>query len=128
VHVFAWEDFVARFGWNDRRRRLLTGLKSALDALKAAGCPWAYIDGSFVTAKEEPGDFDACWDMTGVDPYRLDPVLLAFDPGRLSQKIKYGGKLFPAQVIADGISGKTYMQFFRQTRRPVRRKGSSPST
>jgi hypothetical protein len=123
VHVFTWEDFIARFGWNDRRRRLLTGLKSALGALKVAGCAWANIDGSFVMAKEEPGDFDACWDMTGVDPYRLDPVLLTFDPGRLTQKIKYGGELFPAQVTADGVSGKTYLEFFQIDKETGKTKG-----
>lgn len=35
--------------------------------LRAAGCKRAYIDGSFINAKERPGDFDACWDLDGVD-------------------------------------------------------------
>ncbi len=95
----------------------------ALDALKAAGCLWAYIDGSFVTAKDEPGDFDACWDMYGVDPFRLDPVLLTFEPGRLTQKIKYGGELSPAQATADGVSGKTYIEFFQKDKETGETKG-----
>src|SRR5262245_46538530 len=112
IHECTWEEFTARFGWNACRQRLLRGLKAALDALKAAGCRRVYVDGSFVTAKEEPGDFDGCWDMTGVDPARLDPVLLTFDPGRMAQKTKYYGEMFPAQVIAERTSGKTYMEFF----------------
>lgn len=54
-------------GFSKRRRELLSGLRSALRALRTAGCHQLYIDGSFVTAKGEPGDYDACWDIGGVD-------------------------------------------------------------
>jgi hypothetical protein len=56
------QEIESRFGFSDRRTRLLAGLKSALGALHAAGCRKVYIDGSFVTMKHEPGDYDACWD------------------------------------------------------------------
>jgi hypothetical protein len=82
-----------------------------------------YIDGSFVTTKDEPADFDGCWDMAGVDPSRLDPVLLTFDQNRLAQKIKYYGEMFPAQFIADRISGKTYMEFFQIVKETGEAKG-----
>jgi len=75
-HVATWDDVVERFGWNPRRRQLLDGLGEAIDLLAAAGCRRLWLNGSFVTAKDEPGDFDACWDTTGVDLDRLDPVLL----------------------------------------------------
>ncbi|MDQ3701448.1 MAG: hypothetical protein M3442_11080, partial [Chloroflexota bacterium] len=68
VHEATWEEFVARFGWTPHRLALLAGLKAALDALEAAGCPRVYVDGSFVTAKPDPGDFDGCWETDGVDP------------------------------------------------------------
>ena len=45
-----------------------------------------------------PGDFDGCWEEAGIDFDLLDPVLLTFDPGRASQKAKYGGELFPASI------------------------------
>ena len=60
-------------------------------SLKDAGCKTVYVDGSFVTGKERPGDFDACWEEEGVDPTILDPVLLTFDAGRATQKAKYMG-------------------------------------
>jgi hypothetical protein len=41
-----------------RRRTLLAGLREALGALREAGCRTVYLDGSFVTAKEAPEDFD----------------------------------------------------------------------
>src|SRR5260370_34264859 len=99
-HECMWAELVARFGQTAHRQRLLTGLKAALDSLKAAGCARAYVDGSFVTAKVAPRDFDGCWDVAGVDPTRLDPILLTFANSRLAQKIKYNGELFPAQLVA----------------------------
>lgn len=91
---------------------LLSGLRDALENLKSAGCPIAYIDGSFVSDKEQPNDFDACWEENGVDPQALDPVLLTFDPGRATQKQRYLGELFPAGAAADG-DGRTYLEFFQ---------------
>ena len=81
-----WTETITAYGTSPWRLQLLAGLKAALDNLKAAGCRRAYIDGSFVTAKEHPGDFDACWELAGVVASRLDPVLLIFDPGRAAQK------------------------------------------
>ena len=81
VHRATWREFVGRFGTTPHRRRLLAGLKAALKSLRAAGCRTVYIDGSFVTAKPHPADFDGCWEIDGVEPERLDSVLLTFDAG-----------------------------------------------
>ncbi len=54
-----------------------------------------WLDGSFVTAKDEQADFDACWDPDGVDLDTLDPVLLDLSRGRAAQKARFGGELFP---------------------------------
>src|SRR5712691_1806178 len=86
VHRATWDEVVARCGGNPARDRLLAGLLDALRALWRAGCPTAWINGSFITTKEVPGDFDGCWESTGVDLAKLDPVLLTFDPGRATQK------------------------------------------
>lgn len=112
VHETTWDVFVARFGINERRRRLIAGLKRALDSLKRAGCTRAYVDGSFVTAKDQPGDFDACWDPVGVNGALLDPVLLNFDNGRQLQKIVFYGELFPSHWPAD-LAGRRFIEFFQ---------------
>ena len=112
IHIASWEEVVVRFGGSAWRARLLEGLRGALLSLKSAGCTVAYIDGSFVTAKREPGDFDACWDEAGVDPDALDPVLLNFDNKRAAQKAKYSGELFPASVFAD-LKGNSFLHFFQ---------------
>jgi hypothetical protein len=112
VHWATWPEIVARFGQNSRRQNLLAGLKQALDALRIAGCETAYIDGSFITQKLMPRDFDGCWEVKNVDPMRLDPVLLMFDAGRIAQKTKYGGELFPAEST-EGVSGLMFLEFFQ---------------
>ena len=122
IHWATWREFVSRFGINPRRRQLMAGLRAALDNLKAAGCKTVYLDGSFVTRKEVPNDFDACWEEAGVDPAALDPVLLTFDPGRVTQKAKYMGELFPASAVADG-DGFSFLEFFQTDRETGRPKG-----
>ena len=112
VHWASWDEFIDRFGTSSWRLRLASGIRAAIENLKEAGCPTVYINGSFVTAKEVPNDFDACWEEAGVDPTVLDPVLLTFDPGRVTQKAKYLGELFPASAIADG-DGFSFLEFFQ---------------
>ena len=122
IHEATWQELVSRFGTTPHRRALLEGLKAALEALRAAGCSTAYIDGSFVTAKQRPNDFDGCWDIEGVDPDLLDPVLLSFDRGRAAQKAKYRGEFFPAQ-FHEGGSGETFLEFFQVDKETGQPKG-----
>jgi hypothetical protein len=112
IHPAAWSEVESRFGQTAHRRRLLNGLKSALESLRAAGCKRVYIDGSFVTAKVEPGDFDGCWEVDGVEPEKLDPVLLTFANKRAAPKAKYRGELFLADARADP-SGTRFIDFFQ---------------
>jgi hypothetical protein len=127
IHEATWQELVARFGWTPHRLTLLAGLKAALNALRLAGSRRAYIDGSFVTAKEEPGDFDGCWETDGVDSALLDPVLVTFDPYRRVQKAKYGGELFFADAPADP-AGTVFIDFFQHDRLWGIARASSRST
>ena len=98
----------------------MAGFRAALENLKSAGCRTVYLDGSFVTIKVIPNDYDACWDEDGVDPVLLDPVLLTFDAGRAAQKARYMGELFPASIIAnaDGLSFLDFFQTDKETGNP----------
>ncbi len=122
IHRASWKAVASRFGTNPHRRKLLGGLRRALRALRTAGCRIVYLDGSFVTAKEWPADYDACWDVKGVNPARLDPVFLDFSRGRAAQKAKYEGEFFPAQY-PEGASGKAFLQFLQIDKESGRRKG-----
>jgi len=122
VHATSWDLFVPRFGITDHRRRLISGLKRALDSLKLAGCRLAYIDGSFVTDKERPGDYDACWDPVGVNASLLDPILLNFENQRLLQKIVFYGELFPSRWPANA-AGQRFVDFFQIDKNTGAQKG-----
>jgi uncharacterized protein DUF6932 len=122
IHFTDWPTFRQRFAGTSRRATLLAGLRQALFSLATAGCNLAYIDGSFVTSKPEPGDYDACWSVEGVDEDRLDPVFLTFDDGRAAQKARFGGELFPAE-LPEGISGRTFLEFFQTDKETGARKG-----
>ena len=98
------------------------GVSTSKAATNYEFCRRVYLDGSFVTAKRAPGDFDVCWDVTGVDPALLDPVLLTFDRGRAAQKSKYRGELFPAQ-LPNGITGLTFLEFFQIDKQTGKPKG-----
>jgi hypothetical protein len=122
VYQATWDEIVERFATNERRGQLLDGLRAAIDLLRAAGCQRVYLDGSFVTDKELPGDFDACWEMDGVDLDRLDPVLLDFTDRRAAQKARFGGELFPAEIGAEP-GGTPFIEFFQRDRLTHAAKG-----
>jgi len=122
IHPASWDEVMTRYATNARRRELLNGLLDALRSLKHAGCRAAYLDGSFVTAKELPGDFDACWEIAGVDPSRLDGELLDFSGRRAAQKARYGGELFPIETAAEP-SGTTFLDYFQRDRDTGQPKG-----
>lgn len=109
---------MARFGTTQHRLNLISGLKTAMLQLQSADCSTVYIDGSFVTHKFVPGDFDACWDVNEVDMEQLQkiaPALLKFDRKRADQKALYGGEFFPAGWPADS-SGTLFLDFFQMDR------------
>jgi hypothetical protein len=87
IHEATWAAVVVRYGYNPVRRRLLDGLAMALEGLRVAGCRRAYLGGSFVTTKPEPGDFDMCWDVAGVDEDRLHFIFLVMDNRRQMQGV-----------------------------------------
>jgi hypothetical protein len=114
-HQATWDEISKRFGWNPRRQSLLAGLSAALIPLRTAGCGRVFLDGSFVTDKELPGDYDAAWDPTSVDWHMLmlvEPVFFDFRNQRAAQKAKYLGEFFPATAPADSV-GTTFYEFFQ---------------
>ena len=92
----------------------MEGLSAASRNLAVAGCRALLLDGSFVTAKPVPGDYDGAWETEGVDPGLLDPVLLDFRNGLAAMKAKYFGELFPASAVAE--PGVLFRDFFQTDR------------
>ena len=117
IHGASWCDVVGHFGGNSHRERLLAALLTACRNLAAAGCKELLLDGSFVTAKALPGDYDATWETVGVELNRLDPVLLDLAHPRAAMKAKYLGDLFPASGQA--APGVLFRDFFLTDRNGV---------
>ena len=92
----------------------MTGLLAACRNLASAGCCLVLLNGSFVSAKPLPNDYDGAWETVGVNPDRLDPVLLDFSNGRAAMKSKYLGELFPATSSAE--PGVLFRDFFQSDR------------
>jgi Family of unknown function (DUF6932) len=122
VHFSTWRQIEDRLGFNARRRRLLAGFRRACAELRGAGCRLIYLDGSFVSRKAEPGDFDACWDVGNVDADGLDPVFWDFSRGRAAQKEKFLGEFFPAE-LPEGATGKAFLDFFQTNKLTGEAKG-----
>ncbi len=117
IHVAGLRDVANRFANNSHRARLMAGLLTACRDLSAAGCEELLLNGSFVSDKPFPGDYDAAWETSGVDAYRLDPVLLDFSNNRAAMKAKYLGDLFPASAL--DATGVLYRDFFKTDRNGI---------
>ena len=118
IHEATWLQTAERLGTNPHRRTLLQGLLRALQNLQQSGCQRIYLDGSFATSKELPGDFDVAWETTDVNPRLLNPTLLDFSNRRQAQKLAFGGELFPADWEADE-QGRTFLEFFQTDQQAV---------
>lgn len=122
AHAASLEDVGVTFATNAWRRELHDGLLLASNKLWAAGCRTVYLDGSFVTGKPRPSDFDACWDPSGVDPTKLDPVFLQFENGRAAQKASFKGEFFPSSMRCVDV-GQAFVDFFQLDRFTGKQKG-----
>lgn len=122
VHFCYWSEFKERFGYNRRRRTLISGIEEVITFLKAAGCRTVYLNGSFVTIKEKPNDFDMCWDRDDTDIEYLRknaPTILKFY-NSAAQKYKYGGEIYQSDEPVN--ESETSIEFF-QSDREYNRKG-----
>jgi hypothetical protein len=120
IHKADLRELAERFAGNERRAWLYEGLLAVVEALRGAGCKTIYVDGSFVTGKEEPNDFDVCWDPTNVVAALLDPVLLDFSNRRAAQKLKYRGEMF---ISTSRTGSETFLEFFQVEKLTGVRKG-----
>lgn len=110
VHDATLEEVETRFAISEHRKRLFSGFREGIMALRKAGCRKIFLDGSFVTEKPIPGDFDVCWDHIGVDDAKLDTIFIDFKR-RKKQKERFYGEFFPAHLPADGKT--LFLDFFQ---------------
>ena len=118
IHELSFGAFFQEYGLNKRRKDLITGLLKAAAALKDCGCSILYVDGSFVSKKIDPGDYDACYDPSGMDfakMFKKYPVFFDNSPGRKNLKLVYGGELFSTTALA-APPRSFFLEFFQRDR------------
>lgn len=117
------DEVETRFGYNAKRQWLLEGLRILIVDLKKSGCSRIFLDGSFVTKKDVPGDYDLCWSLSGVTESSLDRKLVDFSTqGRAYREARYRGDVFPAE-LPEGLSGKLFINFFMTDKNTGNPKG-----
>lgn len=102
IHAASWAELVHAFGFSPKRLELLQGLLAGASALRTAGVTALIVDGSFVTKRHNPSDYDCCYKRAECNMSLLDPVLDDFDNERFAMKKKYGGEYFPSEWIECG--------------------------
>jgi hypothetical protein len=122
IHEATIAEVELRYTGTPRRKDLFNGLVNGLNNLFGSGCTQAFLDGSFITAKPKPNDYEVCWDPRFVDPNLLDPVFLDFSFGTAFQKLKYLGEYFPSIATETG-SGKSFLDFFQTDKETGKQKG-----
>jgi hypothetical protein len=122
VHHASLTEVEATFATNPWRRELFGGLVDGLRCPQSAGCQTAFLDGSYVTGKPRPTDFDVCWDPLGVDISKVDPVFLDFGNGRSAQKALFKGEFLPSSMVCANV-GRAFVEFFQLDRFTGNRKG-----
>ncbi len=119
IYQCTWTAFTQHFAWNTHRAIMIGGLRAALISLHTCGCPTAWIDGSFISNKDNPNDIDICYDNTNTDLHQLkqlEPVLLDFSNARAKMKQKFSSECFPANLPASP-NGMTFLEFFQMDRK-----------
>lgn len=116
------EEVEARFALNTKRLLLFEGMQRGLNNLFHAGCEQIYLDGSYVTGKPLPNDYEICWSAEYVDADKLDYVFFDFSLDRYNQKKKYYGEYFPEFQI-EGGSSLPFLEFFQYDKATGARKG-----
>ena len=120
IHDATILEIEIRFGGRGQRRRVFEDLVVWLGHMKAAGCRTVYVNGSFVTAKEFPNDFDTCFDPTGVDRAKLDPVLLERSDAAIDLiRARYGGDIRVDREMPPGSISPYLRLFMRDGRARV---------
>lgn len=117
IYVMEVNKFSEIFGYTNHRKLLIEGLIKGVNQLRSCGCSKIYVDGSFISKKSIPGDFDACWDPQGVDLVKLKtefPLFFDFANKRENQKNYYKGEFFPSTISAVKNPPLTYIDFFQQ--------------
>ena len=111
IYTATLSEIRKRYAYTPLRKGLFDGVVRLAKSLEAAGCRTLYLNGSFITSKPDPGDYDAVWEYEGVNN-TVDPLLR--EGWNLNAiKNKYGGDIF---CRMPDILDKDHVEFFQSDR------------
>ena len=119
VHDCSLEEIGARFGifqGTDRRTRLFEKLEAYVVEVRQSGVVAALIvDGSFVTADDNPGDIDLVLVLSGTHDFTSDLGPMQYNVlSHRRVRARYGFDVFVARE--DSKEYQEYVEFFQQVR------------
>lgn len=116
-HQTSVDEIESMFAYNEKRMEIFTGFVQACLELRKSGCKTVYLNGSFVTTKLNPDDFDACWEMNFPNNLKLNSIIRNCDyRTRQLQKQIYKGEFFPIDLANRNRGGTKWLKFFLRTR------------
>lgn len=111
IHLATLDEVKKRYAYSPLRKHLFDGLVKLARSLRSSGCKTLFVDGSYITNKVDPGDYDAVWEPDGVDN-TIDPLLRSgWNLKAIRQK--YGGDVF---CRMPDILDKDHVEFFQSDR------------
>jgi hypothetical protein len=116
-HQATWDELTNRFTWNPHRQALTAMLLEALQMLRNAGCRTVWVNGSYTTDKDQPGDVDVLYDAWGVRPRNLHPLFRDESKATRADRRKiFGGDYRP---IYDNEIDGALLLFFQTDRSDI---------
>ncbi|MFE6091180.1 DUF6932 family protein [Streptomyces massasporeus] len=109
-HEATWKEVERAFGWNFKRKNLLTGLHYTVKSLMGFGVTEIYLDGSFVTSKVRPGDIEVVY-MPPASPSTTSWGIFDFAQHNVLKR-QYGIDLWPYPSPQPTASGKISIKEF----------------
>lgn len=118
IYEASFAEVKARFGFSKKRQKLLKLMEELLDQCALLNCDVLYLDGSFVSAKLNPCDYDACWDTSHESrEWVLNNVAnTLLNSESEVQKEYFGGEIYPAFTKAPLLPQLTILEYFQKTK------------
>lgn len=125
IHLVNLGEIKERFCFNERRNYLFINLLKVINEIKSVDGKVIYIDGSFISNKENPSDIDICW---GEKEQLKEEFML--DALSKSPKLMFHGfqslniDCFHAYTkVLDSKSNLYYLDFFQKSKNTDFKKG-----
>ncbi len=115
IHEATLVEVVGKLQFSDKRKKLMSGLMTLIECCISCNVNILYLDGSFVSNKLNPVDYDACYDADCVDKkdvlHRALESFLHSDSE--TQKRYFKGEVYYAHSFSGRGNRQTVLDYFQ---------------